>query len=106
MQFLDLSPDGFFSSEQEITANPQEFGTIKPGDIKYIDQNGDETVNNDDARQIGRSQSPFSYGLNLRISYKNLTFFALGTGESGEIQVFCPTIITGLTAATNIQLTS
>ncbi|MDD2611718.1 MAG: SusC/RagA family TonB-linked outer membrane protein [Bacteroidales bacterium] len=86
-----LVADGFYMSDEDI-ANyenaqgkhvTQTFGTVKPGDIKYVDQNNDGLIDENDQVRIGRSQAPFSYGLNLRLTYKNLSLFALGTGRIG-----------------------
>lgn len=79
-----LVADGLFMDQAEIDGHAnQQFGTVKPGDIKYVDQNGDMIINADDEIAIGRSQSPFSYGLNLKLSYKNFTLFARGNGRVG-----------------------
>lgn len=79
-----LVADGFFANDAEITAHERQvFGTVKPGDLKYIDQNGDKVIDSNDEIQIGRWQAPFSYGLTLKVDYKNLTFFAIGTGRIG-----------------------
>lgn len=79
-----LASDGFFNSRSDIESHEtQAFGTVKPGDIKYKDQNGDGIIDANDEVRIGRWQAPFSYGLNLRLSYKNLTLFARGNGRMG-----------------------
>ena len=79
-----LVADGFFMDQTDIANHElQVFGTVKPGDIKYVDQNNDGIIDENDEVQIGRSQAPFAYGLNLKISYKNFTLFALGTGRMG-----------------------
>jgi TonB-linked SusC/RagA family outer membrane protein len=79
-----LVADGFFMDQADIASHPtQAFGKVKPGDIKYIDQNNDGIIDANDEIQIGRWQSPFSYGLNLKLGYKNLTFFAQGNGRVG-----------------------
>ncbi|MFC5409469.1 SusC/RagA family TonB-linked outer membrane protein [Larkinella bovis] len=79
-----LATEGFFNSRSDIADHePQAFGTVKPGDLKYKDQNGDGIIDANDELRIGRSQAPFSYGLNLRLSYKNLTLFARGNGRMG-----------------------
>ena len=80
-----LVADGLFMDEAEIANHPvQAFGTVKPGDIKYVDQNDDNIIDVNDEVQIGRSQPTFSYGLNLKVSFKNFTLFALGTGSTGS----------------------
>ncbi|QIP13681.1 SusC/RagA family TonB-linked outer membrane protein [Spirosoma aureum] len=79
-----LVSEGFFNSRSDIDSHePQAFGTIKPGDLKYKDQNGDGVIDANDEVRIGRWQAPWSYGLNLRLSYKNLTLFARGNGRMG-----------------------
>jgi len=79
-----LVADGLFNSQDEIANHEtQAFGTVRPGDIRYKDQNGDGIIDNNDERRIGRSQAPLSYGLNLRLSYKNLTLFTRGNGRMG-----------------------
>ena len=79
-----LVAEGLFKDAADIAGHAiQAFGTVQPGDIKYIDQNKDGVVNSNDQIMIGRSQSPFSYGLNFRLNYKSLTLFALGYGRIG-----------------------
>ena len=79
-----LESNGFFMDENDITSSPtQAFGEVQPGDIKYIDQNGDNIINERDEVMIGRWWPPFAYGLNITLSYKNLTLFVLGTGSEG-----------------------
>ena len=80
-----LAADGLFASKADIASHElQAFGTVKPGDIKYVDQNGDGVIDANDEVRIGRSQAPLSYGLNLRMSYKKFTLFARGNGRMGS----------------------
>lgn len=79
-----LVSDGFFMDENDITNHTaQSFGEVKPGDIKYIDQNGDKIIDANDEVQIGRWNAPFYYALNFSASYKNITLFVQGTGNKG-----------------------
>ncbi|MDP2336866.1 MAG: SusC/RagA family TonB-linked outer membrane protein, partial [Bacteroidota bacterium] len=79
-----LVSDGFFMDQADIDNHEiQAFGKVKPGDIKYVDQNNDGIIDANDEVQIGRWQAPFSYGLNLKVSYKNFTLFAHGNGRMG-----------------------
>lgn len=79
-----LVAEGFFMDQADIDSHPvQSFGKVKPGDIKYVDQNNDGIIDANDEIQIGRWQAPFSYGLNLKVSYKNLTLFVEGNGRVG-----------------------
>ena len=75
---------GFFRDDQDIASHAvQEFGEVQPGDIKYKDQNNDGFVNADDEIVIGDGSSSFVGGLNLRVKYKNFSFFALMTARDG-----------------------
>lgn len=79
-----LVADGLFMDENDIAESPKHtFGTVKPGDIKYVDQNNDGSIDTNDLIQIGRSQAPLSYGLDLRISYKGFSIYAIGNGRMG-----------------------
>ena len=60
------------------------FGSVQPGDIKYMDQNGDNTIDNDDRVAIGQSSSPWTYGVNFNLKYKAFNLFVLGTGQFGS----------------------
>lgn len=79
---------GIFQSQEEIDNwTPQNLGsTVRPGDLKYIDQNGDGVVNSDDQVFLGKGGwygNPLTMGLNLTLKYKSFTLFALGTAGMG-----------------------
>lgn len=77
---------GFFADDGEIASHPvQEFGEVRPGDIRYRDQNDDGKINADDEIQIGnKADFRLSYGLFLTLKYKSLSLFAVGNGRSGS----------------------
>ena len=61
-------------------------GTIKPGDLKYKDQNGDGVVDSKDQIDLGKGGwygAPMTLGVNLTFKYKNFTLFLLGIGGFG-----------------------
>ena len=75
---------GFFQDQEEIDESPrQSFGTVSPGDLKYRDQNGDDLIDANDEVFLRRWQAPWSGGLEIRLTYKNLTLFLLGEGQKG-----------------------
>lgn len=78
---------GFFKDQEDITNSPKpSFGTVKPGDIKYKDQNGDNIIDTRDEVFLGKGGwygAPLSTGVNLTAKWKNLSFFALATGRFG-----------------------
>lgn len=77
--YWGLQSEGIFQSQAEIDAAPtQTFGDVKPGDLRYKDQNGDGKIDANDEVFLGRWDSPFMSGINLTLKWKNFTFFALG----------------------------
>lgn len=79
-----LEAEGLFSDDNDIQNSAyQQFGQVRPGDIKYKDQNGDNVIDQNDEVQIGNSTPRFSYGLHTTIRYKNFSLFAIGNGLTG-----------------------
>ena len=83
---------GIFQSQEEIDSwVPQNLGsTVRPGDLKYVDQNGDGVVNSDDQVFLGRGGwygNPLTFGANLTLSYKSFTLFAIATAGYGAYGV-------------------
>lgn len=85
---------GLFQSQSDIdnykTAEgkkiEQKFGEVKPGDIKYKDQNGDGVIDNLDQVELGKYGwygSPLTLGLNITAKWKGLSLFVLATGGFG-----------------------
>lgn len=74
-----LQSEGFFQSQVEIESAPtQTFGDVKPGDIRYKDQNNDGKIDNNDRVMLGRWDSPFMSGINLTVAWKDFTLYAMG----------------------------
>lgn len=74
-----LQSEGFFQSQAEIESAPtQTFGDVKPGDIRYKDQNNDGKIDNNDRVMLGRWDSPFMSGINLTVAWKDFTLYAMG----------------------------
>ena len=83
---------GLFQSEEEIANWPEQNlgSTVRPGDIKYIDQNEDGVVNSDDQVFLGKGGwygSPLTLGANLTLKYKSFTLFAIATAGYGAYGV-------------------
>ena len=79
---------GFFKDQADIDNSPTQIigGTIKPGDLKYKDQNGDGVIDEKDQVNLGKGGwygSPVTLGVNLTFKYKNFTLFMLGVGGFG-----------------------
>ena len=89
-QIYGLEAIGFFSSEADIAASPtQTFSTVKPGDIKYRDVNGDNIIDANDKVAIGHSTTcpEIFYNFHIGAEWKGLGFYAMfqGTGRYSAV---------------------
>jgi TonB-linked SusC/RagA family outer membrane protein len=81
--------DGLFTSQAEIDAlsfdqDLRGNTTLRPGDIRYIDENGDGKLDWRDQVVLGPGTSPhWMYGLNLNAKYKNFDLSTLFQGAFG-----------------------
>lgn len=84
-----LEAVGLFKDDADIAGHAQQtFGPVRPGDIKYKDQNGDGVINENDEVMIGQSDPKFYGGFHFRVKYQNLTLFALATLREGSQRYF------------------
>ncbi|WP_236973664.1 SusC/RagA family TonB-linked outer membrane protein [Membranihabitans maritimus] len=86
-QFEDFEnpSDGVYILKDEIPSNGAIRNTIRPGDIKYKDLNGDGTIDNNDLTIIGRGQPLHVGGLSNNFHYKGLSlnlFFQWAYGNN------------------------
>lgn len=80
--------DGLFTSQEEIDTWDYTFdalnndnSSLRPGDVKYKDLNGDGVINWRDQKEIGKGSTPhWSFGVNMGFRYKNFDFSALLQG--------------------------
>lgn len=78
--------DGLHQSQADIDAYPTNTiynNQIKPGDLRYVDSNGDGKVDADDRVILGNSMPNFNFGFNLSLEYKNFDLSALFQGATG-----------------------
>ncbi len=88
-QQFGLIAEGLFESEEDIANWPkQDFGTVRPGDIKYRDINGDGVVNTFDKVAIGYTLVPeINYGFGASLKWKGIdvSVFFSGVGHVTRI---------------------
>ena len=67
---------GFFKDAADIAASPKQlFTVVQPGDVKYIDQNGDGIIDQNDLSPIGKTNLPnLTAGLHVGLQYKGFDF--------------------------------
>ncbi|WP_026309634.1 SusC/RagA family TonB-linked outer membrane protein [Niabella aurantiaca] len=71
-----LQTNGLFQSQDEVANYKNAEGKViqpdaKPGDIRFVDNNGDGQITNDDKAIVGSPWPKLETGLNLGASYKN-----------------------------------
>ena len=74
--FYGLKTDGVFQNQAEIDAHATQSGA-KPGDLRFVDVDGDGTVefgSSDDQTVIGNPIPDVTLGANLNVNYKNFDF--------------------------------
>ncbi|MGB0950206.1 MAG: SusC/RagA family protein, partial [Marinirhabdus sp.] len=81
--FYGLKTDGVFQTQEEINNNPALDGTM-PGDIKFVDVNGDGQITPDDRTNIGKPIPDHTLGLNLSVTYKNFDFLTYAFATIGN----------------------
>jgi hypothetical protein len=74
-----------FKDDADIKASPtQQYGAVRPGDIKYLDRNGDGVVNSQDEGYLNKVTTPKSImGLTLSYTYKSIDLNVLFQGATG-----------------------
>ncbi|RPE08998.1 TonB-dependent receptor [Chitinophaga lutea] len=81
-QYFGLEAIGFFRNESDIASSPvQTFSNVRPGDLKYKDQNNDGIIDVNDEVAIGRHSYPeINFSFNAGASYRgvNLELFFQG----------------------------
>lgn len=89
-QIFGLEAVGYFNDQEDIDKSPvQTYSTVRPGDIKYKDQNGDRIIDDNDKVAIGYSSSlpALYYGINLGVEYKGFGIDLLfqGVGKYSKL---------------------
>jgi TonB-linked SusC/RagA family outer membrane protein len=67
--FFGYVTDGIFQTQDEVNVHATQNGA-SPGDIRFLDLNGDGIVNDSDRTQIGDPFPDFTIGWNLNLAYK------------------------------------
>lgn len=72
--YIGFETDGIFQNQQEIDNSPVVQAGARPGDLRFVDQNGDGVINfsdDSDRTKLGSPIPDFTFGLNLNGRYKN-----------------------------------
>lgn len=80
--------DELFQNQEDILASPIQDNngntSLQPGDVKYVDLNGDNIIDVRDQKVFGNGDKPaYNFSLNLSANYKNFSLSVLLTGAAG-----------------------
>ncbi|MGQ8335339.1 TonB-dependent receptor [Sunxiuqinia sp. A32] len=86
--FYLIKTDGIFNSEQEVQSHNKDGNLIQPnaapGDIRYVDANGDGMISSADQVYCGDPSPKFSGGIGFNISWKGFDLSAFMQGTYGN----------------------
>ena len=93
--FWGYEMDGIIQNEAEKQAYLDKYfggdasksfqGTsIQPGDVMFVDKNGDGKINEADKTMIGDPNPDYTVGLNINLEYKGFDFSLNGYGSFGQ----------------------
>ncbi|HSD06923.1 TonB-dependent receptor [Flavobacterium sp.] len=87
--FYGFKTAGIFQNEAEIAAYTNASGGLiqpkaRPGDFRWVDTDGNGTINDDDKQFLGSNIPKYTFGLTLNLDYKNFDFMAFAQGAAGN----------------------
>ncbi|HWV65610.1 SusC/RagA family TonB-linked outer membrane protein, partial [Chitinophaga sp.] len=87
--FWGYKTAGIFQTADEVLAYKGKTGTpiqptAKPGDVRYVDLNGDGVIDAADKTKIGDPNPDFTFGFNITLGYKGFDLLVQASGVSGN----------------------
>ncbi len=87
--FWGYETDGLFQNNGEVASYTDGEGEMiqpnaKPGDVRYVDQNGDGVINLEDKVEIGNPNPPLSFGLTISADFRGFDFTMMTYGVAGN----------------------
>ena len=91
--FIGIASEGIFQNQAQIDEynakgyafmNEGGYAAAKPGDVIWIDQNGDGKYGEEDIVEIGNPHPDFTMGVNLSFEWKGFDLSVSGSGAFGQ----------------------
>jgi TonB-dependent starch-binding outer membrane protein SusC len=86
--FYGYKTNGIFQNWSEVSAYTSKGSLIQPkaqpGDVRFVDVNGDGKIDDKDRTMIGKGMPDWTYGFNLSASYKNFDLSMVFQGTIGN----------------------
>ena len=78
MSYYGYKTDGYFQTMEEIQTSALPSGIsasdLRPGDVKYIDRNGDGVIDEKDRCVLGNGFPRYTFGFNYNVEWKGFDF--------------------------------
>jgi len=102
--FFGYQFDGLWQTQDEIVASGTKT-VVRPGDPRYVDQNGDGVITAADRVIIGRAQPKFIYGVTNGFKYGgfNLSIFLQGVQGSNVLNLNRYELESGITTTNKLE---
>ena len=87
--FYGFKTAGIFQNAAEIAAYTNSSGGLiqpnaLPGDFRWVDTDGNGSINDDDKQFLGTNIPKYTFGLSLNLDYKNFDFMVFTQGAAGN----------------------
>ena len=82
--FYLLTQAGIFQNEGEIFTSAFQGNGIRPGDVKFVDTNGDSRIDQNDRTHVGSPIPTLLYGLTANLQWKGFDLSAFFQGVAGN----------------------
>ena len=102
--FYGWKTDGLFQTPAEVDAHAEQPGA-QPGDVRFVDLNHDEVIDDQDRTILGSPNPKMTYGINANMTYKGFDFTMFFLGVAG-VEIYNADRMQGLDASYPFNLYS
>lgn len=87
--FWGYKTNGIFQTEEEVNSYRNGDGNLiqpnaKPGDLRYVDADGNGSIGESDKRMIGNPNPKYTFGFNIQLNFKGFDFSTQANGVAGN----------------------
>ncbi|HEY9048314.1 MAG TPA: TonB-dependent receptor [Ohtaekwangia sp.] len=87
--FWGYKTNGLFQTDEDVTSYTSKDGTLlqpsaKPGDVRYVDVNGDGVIDEKDKTMIGNPNPKYTFGFSIAADYKGFDLSIQASGVAGN----------------------
>lgn len=101
--FFGYKTDGVFQNYEEINSYKNNEGKLLqpnavPGDVRFVDIDGNGSINENDRTYIGKGMPDWTFGFNINASWRDIDFSMMWQGTAGN-DIFDATRRTDISAS-------